>query len=99
MADVDVMDDTLAPGFFKDGVAICPGCGAAGGPMHPWAGVGHSDPDGPGNEAGGMVRYGVCDACHKDPAHRKDRMLKMTFFPWDGSRRHVFASRLQILRD
>lgn len=69
----------------EDGEEICAGCDARA-PQHPWIGVMHKDDvdekasiviSATGVE---FVGVAVCDACHKDPAHRKFP-LKCHFHP------------------
>ena len=61
-------------------VEVCVGCGEAQKEVpsefpkrrFPWVGVTR-------DEDGKMAAFPICDACHKDPAHRK-YLLKMHFF-------------------
>lgn len=71
----------------SDELEVCAGCDATA-PQHPWVGVMHTD-DAKDAEASIVVRtadnpdfvgVAVCDACHRDPAHRKFP-LKCHFHP------------------
>ena len=91
----------------------CAGCGAEAKPtqtitengvsetpgVHPWVGVGHEDLDGPGGEPEKFVEYDVCDACHRDPAHRTQNKLKVHFFPRAQRKMAVMAAKEQVLLD
>ena len=78
------------------GHEVCAGCEAVA-PRHPWSGIGHEDPDGPGGEPARFVAFPVCDLCHRDPQHRSKRPLKMHFFPRNQRRQAVFAARMQVM--
>jgi hypothetical protein len=52
------------------GIELCSCCDEPG--IHPWVGVVKS--------GDGWTHVPVCDACHRDPAHRK-RKIKAHFFP------------------
>lgn len=70
----------------EHGIEVCAGCELQA-PEHPWVGVMHKDDvedkssivitstDNPD-----FVGVAVCDACHRDPAHRKFK-LKCHFHP------------------
>ena len=69
---------------------LCIGCDATA-PTHPYVGVGR-------DRAGAWDAFPVCEACWKDPAHRKGT-LKMHFFPRSQADSALAAAEDNILAE